>query len=153
MNSAQQDVTLFQCLPNTCTVPMLTCYLHCSSVYPIFALFQCLQGIDIAVVQHKGRFADGFPRFAIHAMRALLVLYSALLVELYTALLCSSSSTIHCCRRNNWCAKTCPLITGWRGVTQIQKYTNVNQCTSTEIQMHKHRCTKTKPELQKKMIC
>ena len=50
MNSAQQDVTLFQCLPNTCTVPMLTCYLHCSSVYPILALFQCLQGIDIAVV-------------------------------------------------------------------------------------------------------
>ena len=32
----------FQCLPNTCTVPMLTCYLHCSSVYPILALFQCL---------------------------------------------------------------------------------------------------------------
>ena len=42
MNSAQQDVALLQCLPNTCTVPMLTCYLHCSSVYPILALFQCL---------------------------------------------------------------------------------------------------------------
>ena len=42
MNSAQQDVALLQCLPNTCTVPMFTQYLHCSNVNLLLALFQCL---------------------------------------------------------------------------------------------------------------
>ena len=72
-----------------------------------------------------------------------------LLNDQCSALALLNAYALLCCGRNNWCAKTCPLITGWRRVTQIQKYANVNKCTSIEIQMHKHRCAKTKPEQQK----
>ena len=88
---------------------MLTCYLHCSNVYKGLTLQWYSTRDGLQMDSQDSRYTQ-----------CVLCSCSTLPCLSSSTLPCSSSSTLHCCarralhccRRNNCCAKTCPVATG-----------------------------------------